>query len=416
LVIKSAFDSYQICLEELLMIENAKKETAEAYDFAELRFYPTASKVICLKTHEEIFLRRNLSEFLLLLLNKPHEIVSYQELHEGLTGWTGYKEISQIKRTIHVTKGELARDLRSLREDFDLVESIPKKGYRLNTDVAAFFPNKTAEPEEVLENEEESFTDLNEKTKEEPPTLKLFGGHWRQVIFASAMYAALFVVALFLEIAYQFDDFKNLAFKLSIPVFLWIWVTSLGGLLAAWRLARKYAYFSFVCPVVVFLVGAVLLHFFLAAFLPAHPVTEAKFQTYPAPAAYLKNVFYFSTLGILFIALPLTAVFWLETEIAKGNKRVVAGLRKTRWRKLTFANALVLSPKLLLGLTLFFLLFSLMATAHLFENLRPSANLNFFMQLVWWRLFLYFALAAECLIWYWFSLNSLKARCFGLAV
>ncbi len=179
---------------------------------------------------------------------------------------------------------------------------------------------------------------------------------------------------------------------------------------------RKYSYFGFVCPLLTFVGAAILLHFFLGAFLPAYPITEANFQTYPAQAAYLKDVFYFLVLGNLLVVLPLTAIFWLETEIDKGNQQITATLRRVRWRKLTLVNALALLPKLLFGLTILFLLFSLAATSHLFDNLHPSAHLNFFMQLVWWRLFLYFALAAECLIWYWFSLHSLKTRYFEIYI
>ncbi|MEJ7860869.1 MAG: hypothetical protein WKF90_04435 [Pyrinomonadaceae bacterium] len=393
------------------MIERAKKELANDYDFAELRFHPREAKVICQKTQKEVFLRRNLSEFLLLLLTKPGEIVSYGELHKGVAAWKDYKEISQLKRTIHATKGELVKVLRSLSENFDSIESVPAKGYRLNTDVSEFFSNNAVKADEVLEKDGEYFLNLNEKTKKEFPVRSLFGGHWQQVFFASAIYASLFVVALFLEIAYQFDNFKNIAFKLSLPVFLWIWLTSIAGLSAGSRLLQKFAYFGFICPVLVFLVGAILLHFFLGAFLPEYPITEAKFQTYPAHAAYLKDVFYFLILGILFIVLPMTAIFWLETETDKGNGRVVVGLPQVPKGKLMLFNALVLLPRLLLGLTILFLLFSLAGTAHLLENLYPSAYLNFFMQLVWWRLFLYFTLAVECVIWYWFSLNSLKARC-----
>jgi DNA-binding winged helix-turn-helix (wHTH) protein len=397
------------------MIDSEKKEAAEGYDFAEFRFHPKDAKLICLLTSKEVSLRRNLSEFLLLLLNKPGEIVSYQELREGVTAWTIYKEISQLKRTIHVTKGELVKSLRSLREDFDSVESVPAKGYRLNTDVSRFYSTNIVKTHETLEKQEESFFELNKKKKAEISTQKLFGGHLLQVSFACTVYATLFVVALFLEIAYQFDNFKNLASGLSIPIFLWIWLTSAVGLLAGWKFVKRNDYFGFICPVLIFIFAGILLHFVLGAFLPAYPITEANFQTYPAHAAYLKSIFYFFALGILLIVLPLTAIFWLETEINKVNRRIIATLRQVHWRKLMLGNALVLSPKLLLGLTILFLFYSLAATAHLFENLRPSANLNFFMQLVWWRLFLYFALAIECLVWYWFSLNSLKARCFELS-
>lgn len=391
------------------MSEREQKTDADAYDFAELRFSPQNAIVVCLKTNREILLRRNLSEFLLLLLKKPRETVEYSEFCNNVTAWTIYKDVAQVIRTIHTTKGELVKSLRLLREDFNLIEAVPAKGYRLSADVTEFFAD-AAQPKTLLEKNAESELNFVE-TNEVISAQKVFGGHFRQVFFASAIYAALFVVAQFIEIAYQFDAFKNLAFRLTIPIFLWIWLTSIAGLFCGRKLSKKSAFSGFALTAAIFLCDAILLCFALGAFLPADPITEANFQTYPAHAAYLKNVFYFTGLGIFLIALPFVAIARLENEVAENDKKVIASLRRLRHRRLSIIDALSLSPLFLPGLTIIALLVSLLLTAHLFDNLKPNPNLNLFMQLVLWRWFLYFALAAECLIWYRFSLNSLKIHC-----
>lgn len=391
------------------MPENITKSNANGYDFAELRFCPGDSKLICLKTHKEIFLRRNLSEFLLLLLKKPRETVEYGEFCNNVKAWTIYKDVAQVMRTIHTTKGELVKNLRLLREDFNLIEAVPAKGYRLSADVAEFFEN-AAQPKTLLEKNAESELSFIE-TNEVIFAPKFFGAHFWQAFFASAIYAALFVVALFIEIAYRFDVFKSSAFKLTIPIFLWVWLSSIAGLFCGRKMSKKSAFSGFVVTAASFLCAAILLYFALGAFLPADPITEANFQTYPAHAAYLKNVFYFTGLGIFLIALPFVVIARLENEVAENDKKVVASLRRLHHRRLSIVNALMLSPLFLLALTIIALLVSLLLTAHLFDNLKPNPHLNLFMQLVLWRWFLYFALAAECLIWYRFSLNSLKAHC-----
>lgn len=389
------------------MLKDANEKTGVNYDFAGFRFFREDAKVICLKTKREVFLRRNLSEFLLLLLHKPREIVSYEEFRTGVTAWSIYKEVSQLKRTIHATKGELIKNLRVLREDFNLIESVPAKGYRLDTDVNDFCLNESVEKSELSASRQDRFLELKKNTGK-TFVQNSFGEHWKQVFFVSTIYAMLFVVTLFLEIAYQLNSYKNLVLGLVIPVFLWIWLTSTGGLFVNLKLAQKSFYYNFAIVSLIFFAGAAFLHFFLGAFLPAHPITEANFQTYPAHAAYLKNIFYFCGLGVLLIVLPRTIVIWLRTRIDTGDKRVTEGLNENKGSKLKIFNLILLSPFLLLFLILLTLLFSILATSHLFENLKPGQYLNLFIQLALLRNFLYFALAIECLIWYWFSVYSLK--------
>ena len=390
------------------MPENTKKQDSDGYDFVGLRFSPEHSKIICLETRKEIFLRRNLSEFLLLLLKKPRGTIEYQEFCESVAAWTIYKDVSQVMRTIHTTKGELVKNLRLLREDFDLIEAVPAKGYRLSADVSEFF-TKTDKTEISLEKPAELNYVEPEKTV---PARDIFGGHLQQAFFASAIYAALFVVALFLEIAYQFDAFKLAAFYSALPVFLWIWLSSAAGLFFGAKFSKKSVFYGFVCTAAVFLCAAILLSIALGAVLPEYPVTEANFQTYPAHAAYLKDIFYFLGLGVFLVALPFIVVVRLETEAAKNGEKAFASWRRLRRRGLSAISVLSVSPASLLGLTIFALASSFVLTAHLLDNLKTGSYHNLFVQLVLWRWFLYFALAAECLIWYQVSLNRIKSNSF----
>lgn len=392
------------------MNENTPKPVAAEYEFGGLRFSPNTSTVICLKTGAEISLRRTLSEFLLLLLTKARETVEYQEFRDGIAAWMIYKDVAQLTRTIHVTKGELIKNLRRLREDFDLIEAVPAKGYRLSADVSELF---LADADLPPANAENRSIPAKEAVRNGQNSLagRFFGGHLRQAIFACAIYAALFVVALFIEVAYEFDSYKNLAFSLAMPVFLWIWSTSLFALFLSRRKSENFVTVNFILPIVIFIFSAILLHVFLGAFIPAAAITRANFQTYPASAAYLKDIFYFLTLGIFLIALPFSAIVRLESEFAESREsKLFSHSQQTRQRKTSLARIFIFSAKLLLGLTITAVLVSLWATAHLLDNLKPDPHHNFFVQMVLCRWFLYFGLAAECLIWYWIKIRTLTAR------
>lgn len=386
------------------MLKNTADRNPDSYEFAGLLFSLKDSKVVCLETQKEIILRRNLTEFLLLLLKSPQKVIEYQEFRDGVSAWTVYKDVGQLTRSIHVTKGELVKNLRSLRKNFDLIEAVPGKGYRLGTEVKVF-RGAFSSDNIFIEREDSQLppATISEKFSAQG----FFGGHWRHAFFACTIYASLFVAALYIEIAYQFDTFKNLAFKLTLPVFLGIWLTSAFGLFLGWKFSVKHLVLSFIIPPAVFLTAGVVLYLFITHFLPDYTVTQASFQTYPAAAAYLKSVFYFVPLGVFLIALPFSTVIWLKIN-AETKKEEISNRGQLLSENVLTAAALIISPKLLLILTVAAMLGSLWAMAHLLENLEPSHYVSFFVQLVLWRWFLYFGLAAECLIWYRFSLNTLK--------
>lgn len=63
-----------------------------------------------------------------------------------------------------------------------------------------------------------------------------FGGHRLHALAACALYAALYAVALLVEVAYQFDRYGRVAIWLVVAAFCWIFPTSLAGLAADWKL------------------------------------------------------------------------------------------------------------------------------------------------------------------------------------
>jgi hypothetical protein len=160
-----------------------------------------------------------------------------------------------------------------------------------------------------------------------------------------------------------------------------------------------------------FILAGLILYASLALFLPELPITEAGFQTYTAHGAYLKNVYYFLPLAIVFLIIPFHFVISMQKELQAGKHNRAHALLSGRRRSAAPAGTIYIKP-LWLGIVLSVTIpLALLFTAHLFENLKSGKYMNLFMQLVQWRLLLFFILGMECLIWYNRALNGIKRDC-----
>ncbi len=116
-------------------------------------------------------------------------------------------------------------------------------------------------------------------------------------------------------------------------------------------------------------------------------VTAAGIQTFTAQAAYLKNIFWFQALAVLYLILA-----WQEIASRERERHLIGAAKQAvhRWSSRTKLSFLVVL--LILAITA-----SALMSYYLFERLRPGAGMNLFMQLVMWRLILSAALGFECL-------------------
>jgi len=223
------------------------------------------------------------------------------------------------------------------------------------------------------------------------------------------LYASLYVVALFVEVAYEYNRYAKKVWLVGAGVFAWVLMTSAAALWVDLLLTPKRRLDGIAASGSIFFVAAVLVFVGVREFLPAHPITQALFQTYTAQGAYLKEIVYFVILGGFFVIGPFHFVLTLMHEIRAGRHQLVLDTLTS--------NKFTLAPKarLYLGsLTLLIVLFAIRTSVdhvHLFDNLTPGPHMNLFIQLVYVRLILYFALALQCLIWFYRSLNELKSQC-----
>lgn len=242
-----------------------------------------------------------------------------------------------------------------------------------------------------------------------------FGGHLWHVLTACVLYALLYAVALVLEVTYQLDQYRPVVWWVALGVFVWVFTTSVAGLGLDWKSAKRedvqrVSYYS----IPIFIGAAVLLYVVMRVYLPDHPITDARFQTYPAHGAYLKDICYFLPLGVVFLVLPYHFVLSMQRELSAGRHRLsLALLSGEKWGVAPQGS---IYPRVWwLGLLLFgAFMVSMTLTSHLLDNLIPGAFRSLFVQLVWGRVALYFSLGLACLFWYYRSLNEIKWECLGV--
>ena len=238
-----------------------------------------------------------------------------------------------------------------------------------------------------------------------------FGGHLWHVLASSALYALLYVVALLLEVAYQFDHLGPPAIKLTPWVFLWIFGTAAVGLWVDWRWTFRGKTAGLLLSLPAFISGGLLLYMMIGQFLPRHSVTEADFQTYPALGAFLKSVYYFLPLAVVFMVLPYHFVLSIQRELREGRYRPVLDLLADRRSSAAPAGAIYLRVWWLAVVLVAAASAALVAMAHMFESLKPNPHSGLFVQLAQWRFLLYVILGLECVVWYNWMLNGIKREC-----
>ncbi len=441
------------------------QQPPQFYEFQGVRLFPADSRLIRLQDGAQFFIRPKERDFLVALLKKPQETVTYKELRREV--WSEVSEVKAALPTMRETKRSVNRLLRTLtRSSKDIIRADVKEGYRFDARVTegraevaqpeeAPSPLRVDEPAakgvdasqtiEPLPHLQPSATGLPETEASSPPGSEavqspkpdeappkdetashrippvsphaagrfasLFDGHHWLALMSCTLYALLYAVALLLEVAYQFDRYGATAMRLAPVVFLWIFATSLVGLSVDARWARQGRGNGLVAALCCFVGAALALYFVLCRFLPGSPITELSHQSQTAQGAYLKNILYFLPWAVVFILLPFHFVGSLRREMRAGRQRLVHALLLGRRRSVAPENAIYLRVLWLTLLLSGTAIFSLLLTFNLLTHIKPDLYMNMFTQLVLWRALLYFALGLQCLIWYAQSLNTLKRKC-----
>lgn len=401
------------------------------YEFGEICFYPSDGRLFT-KDGRSYHLPPKQGAMLLTLVQKAGAVVTYDELRNHVWG--------DVFRASDQTIRETKRSLSSLLTELDktsstIIETVPRQGYRFSIAVAVVNkhdspsrPNDTVDYARHFQqksNETVVKVALNEipllKGIPDNPyvrretTQSNYTQSFRNPIYfmisSCFSYALIYTVAFFLEIAYQFDRFAGSAFKIAPLVFLGIFFSSYVGLLIDLKTTLHGKPRGLLFSLLVFTGASIFLYFCLVPFLPDVPITEARFQTYTAQGAYLKNIGYFLSLAIVFMVLPLHFVASMQKEFNEGNYRTTLDCLLGKETGAPPQGTIYLKGSWLVALLVIALIMSIISTTHLVDNLTSNPNMNLFLQLIQVRLLLYFALAIGCVVWYKLSLDEIKRHC-----
>ena len=228
------------------------------------------------------------------------------------------------------------------------------------------------------------------------------------LLTSCTLYAALHALALFVEVAFQFNSYAASVIRAAPFVFAWVWTTSLAGLIGCRVLTSTGRAYSLPLSISVFVASEVILYLSTGSILPNAPITQSVHHAYPAYGAYFKSICYFFPLAVIFLVMPYHFVIAARTQIRLGSTGQI--------RKLLTGESLGTAPEGTVFLRLAWLgvmltvaaVASVVATTYLVDNLIQTEYTSMFTQLVQWRLVVYFSLGAICLMWYSRSLNAIK--------
>lgn len=386
------------------------------YKFAEFELVEKEEKLF--RNLEEIHLTETEFKILLLLLQHGNESVSRMDIFEEVWGMDSDAGENNISVHIYSLRKKLGGDLERYiktekkKKGFSFVEPVEKYKRNKNYSVTGIFTEDNSSTEnETFQSDEDTLKTARKEVKAEPfgrqqsfaaligsiaaATLFYLGFSFYYcfaecfeqntfIALASAFYAILVCIGVFLECAYEFDRYGWRALKMMPFIFL----TAAGGIFAAlsvaqYRLNQNKVY-AIAEGCFVLLCGSGIYCFLAFFLLPSKQITAAKFSTQSAFGAFCKNTFiyFFPVYSIFGIA-----VFSL---IYGGSK--------------TFQHTGVIVGLFILFLT--FVVISHFGTTHLLQNLRtPKEGIKYqyyglFSNLIWFRQIFLFGPALLSLLYY----------------
>jgi DNA-binding winged helix-turn-helix (wHTH) protein len=388
------------------------------FEFEGFKFSPEKQRLVRIRDQAIFSLTPKQTALLTMLVKKPGDVILYEEIKQALWGRPGTDLDQNIKEVMYKLRQTLGKPAA------DKIETVAGKGYRLTSKVFFYEENAVANNTASIGGSPVSKVEKSSKDDDTQIThaIEISSLRWSSVIrplasylwhiaLSCTLYALLYCIALFIEIAYKFDHFSGTASKISGLIFLWILITSIVGLVVGSRWTLDGKTIGLAVSLSIFIAATLILNVSLRWYLPDISVTEAQFQTYTAQGAYLKDSSYFITLAVIFLIIPFNFIISLQREAHEGNHRfnhaVLTGRRWSIMPKGSIYLKVWWLVLLLSGLAIL----ALALTAHLLENLKANLNMNLFTQLVLLRLLLFFTLGVECVIWYYLALNEIKREC-----
>lgn len=355
-------------------------------------------------------------EVLLLLVENQARLITRDDLMDSVWG-----------TDVNVEEGALNYQIRQLRSVLgdvashpQYIRTVPKQGFQFIASVTSSDETEnlaalTGEPplgENLFVPLGVVFDHKNSLLARIPNALGAsFGGHATYILCASAIYAAYFGVALLVEIAYQFDRYGSAGILIAIAISWFIFLSSLLGLSLGSKRSASGRRGGLLVSGATLIVAAAAAFIEACRFLPAEPITLAKFQTFTAQAAYLKDLCYIVPLGLVYLLTPFHFIVAMEPELRSGEPVLAVNLLTGEKPNASPRGTVFLRIWFLMLFLILMLTYSLIARTHLFDNLREGPYMSLFQSLIHFRIGLFFGLAILCLAWYYRALEELKRDC-----
>lgn len=244
---------------------------------------------------------------------------------------------------------------------------------------------------------------------------RLLGGHLWHAALASLIFATLHAVGLLVEVAYQYDRYRETAVWFATGLFLWILLTSLGGLIIDWKLTLKGSLKGFQVAAAVFTGATIIASIAACLYLPSVPVSDLSLQAYTAQAAFLKTALYFQIFLYVFMLPPFHFILAAQRECRGGRHKSILSLLSGERISVAPRGSTYAKFPVLVCLLVIIVGTALFLHQNLMSHLKPGEYMGLFSNLILVRLILFHLFAAECLLWYYLSLNELKRECLAVS-
>ena len=367
-----------------------------------------------LRDGERLPLQPKAYEVLLMLIENRTRLVTRDEIMNAVWG-----------ANVNVEEGALNYQIRQLRSVLGddaanpkYIRTIPRQGFQFVAIARALSEVESTAAEVIGIHEQDSYGGARRSPDADglivrPASLvtvlqSFCSGHGWYVLGASTMYAAYFGVALLVEIAYQFDRYGKTGKWIALLISCLVLASSLLGLSMGAKRTSSGRRGGLFLSGAVFLVAAVVVLIAACGFLPDEPITQANFQTFTAQAAYVKTFCYIVPLGLIFLVTPLHFVLAMERELRTRDSALAVNLLTGAKPAAAPSGTEYLRVWFLLLVLTGMMAYSLIARAHLFDNLKSGPYMSLFQSLIHVRMVLYFGLAILCVTWYHRALNDLK--------
>jgi DNA-binding winged helix-turn-helix (wHTH) protein len=396
-------------------------ESDQIFEFGPFVLDPLAQTLV--RDGREIALAPKAFAVLLILVRNAGRVVNKDEIIEEV--WPDvFVEDQNVPLNIHAARKAVGDDA----DNPIYIATVARRGYRFVAPVVRkdrVAPRPVANQVAATRNFQTSPTGSSGEPKssgdETSPQTTVSLGLVRSalaedgwfLLTSCTLYALLYAIALFVEVAYQFNAHAASALRVAPFVFLWVWITSLSGLITCRLLTSTGRAYSLTLSILIFLGSAAVLYMVMGSILPNVPVTKAFFQTYPAYGAYFKAISHYFPLAVIFLVMPYHFVIAARTQIRSGKPTQIRKLLTDERRGTAPEGTIFLRVKWLGLMLTIAAIASIAATAHLMDNLVATEYTSLFTQLIQWRLVVYFSLGVICLAWYSRSLNAIKIASLG---